>query len=310
MPERRTLAVALFLLGTFIGATVPSLAAQEPVPITSHVACAECVITVDTVLTLGGLEGEGMEAIDIISAIAVDARGRIPITKALLPRIYIFDMTGGFLRTVGRQGEGPGEYRWVSHIDAGPRHIHVFEFDNGRTLLDHDFEFVRRDRFPGQVIQAFVTDSEAVAFATRVSSPAASGHRLHPLAPSGEMESFGDGDSWYRTRESAGGIVTGDGTSPWSMEWKSTRVTRWDLPPKPVPAGIWDRTVDEWDRHDPSPNDPTDRYPATPVPCLTRTGSGSFGASPTPAGQGVVPMRTGRVPIPCRMPPTITPSGS
>ena len=176
------------------------------------------------------------------SDIAVDARERILITNVFHPRIYVFDMAGTFLRTVGRGGgEGPGEYHWISHINAGPRYIHVFESQRGRTLLDHDFKFVRRDLFPGRVSRSFVTDSEVVAFAAWVPSPASAGHRLHLLAPSGEMESFGDGDSGYRTQESAGAIVSGDGASLWIIEWDSTRVTRWDLLPKPAVARIWDR---------------------------------------------------------------------
>ena len=254
MAKQLALAAALLLLAASSAAAAPSLPAQEPVRVSSDVVCGECVITIDTVLTLGGLYGEGVEAIHETSTIVVDARERILIANAVHPRIYVFDMEGRFLRTVGRRGEGPGEYHWISHINAGPRYIHVFEFHRGRTLLDHDFGFVRRDRFPGQVNQAFATDSEVVAFAAWVPSPAAAGHRLHLLAPSGEMESLGDGDSGYRTRESAGAIVTGDGVSLWNIEWLSTRVTRWDLLPKPAPARIWDRTVDEWDRHDLGPN--------------------------------------------------------
>ena len=254
MAKRFTRAVALFLLAASSGAAAPSLPAQQPVRVSSDVVCGECVITIDTVLTLGGLDGEGMEAIDITSTIAVDARGRILIASLFHPRIYVFDMAGTFLRTVGRGGEGPGEYHWISHINAGPRYIHVFESHRGRTLLDHDFKFVRRDLFPGQVSRSFVTDSEVVAFAAWVPSPAAAGHRLHLLAPSGDLESYGGDDSVYRTQVRFGGVATGGGASLWIIEWESTRVTRWDLLPKPAVARIWDRTVNEWDRHDRGPN--------------------------------------------------------
>ena len=238
MTKRFTLAVALFLLPASSGAVAPSLQAQEPIRVSTDVVCAECVITIDTVLTLGGLDGEGMEAIHETLTIVVDARERILIANALHPRIYVFDMAGRFLRTVGRRGEGPGEYSMmISHINAGPRYIHVFEVHSGRTLLDHDFEFVRRDRFPGQVHHSFVMDSEVVAFAAGIPSPAAVGHKLHLLAPSGEMESFGGSDSGYRTREFAGAIVTGDGVSLWNIEWLSTRVTRWDL--RGCPRNSW-----------------------------------------------------------------------
>ena len=271
MTNRFTLAVALFLLPASSGAVAPSLQAQETVRVSSEVVCGECVITIDTVVTLGGLDGEGVEAIDITSAIAVDARERILITNLFHPRIYVFDMAGRFLRTVGRQGEGPGEYSRISHINAGSRYIHVFEFHSGRTLLDHDFEFVRRDRFPGQIGQSFVTDSEVVAFSTWIPTPDAAGHKLHLLAPSGDLESYGEAVA--RTQEARfGGVVTGDGASLWTINWDSTRVTRWDLLPQPTLARIWDRAVDEWDRHDRGSNGLTWPRPSTSGAMLDESG--------------------------------------
>ena len=38
-------------------------------------------------------------------------------------------------------GEGPGEYSSISRIDTGPRYIHVFEYHQSRTVLDHDFNY-------------------------------------------------------------------------------------------------------------------------------------------------------------------------
>ena len=253
MTQLFKLVIVQLLLAALSGAATPCLQAQEPIRVSSDVVCADCVITIDTVLTLGGLEGEGMEAIGVNSAIAVDARERILIANALHPRIYVFDMGGRFLRTVGRGGEGPGEYSVISHINAGPQYIHVFQFYNGRTLLDHDFEFVRHDLFPGPVNQSFMTDSEVVAFATSIPTPASVGHKLHLLSPSGAIESYGSGESAYRSQGYSGAIVTGDGASLWSVEWDSTRVTRWDLLPKPAVARIWSRTIKEWDRHDRGP---------------------------------------------------------
>ena len=298
MAKQLTLPAALLLLAASSGPAAPSQAAQDPVRVSSDVVCAECVITIDTVLTLGGLDGEGMEAIDITSSIVVDARERILITSIFHQKIYVFDMAGRFLRTVGRQGEGPGEYFRISHINAGPQYIHVFEAHRGRTLLDHDFQFVRRDRFPGQVTQSFVTDSEVVAFAAWVPTPAAAGHKLHLLAPSGEMESYGGDDSVRRTQVRFGGVVTGDGASLWIKEYESTRVTRWDLLPKPTIARIWDRTVDEWDRHDRGPNIfPT---PFNNGAMLDESGLWIVWNAPDPGWGGISLQGAERFPIPCR----------
>ena len=267
MTTRLRQAVALSWLTASSVAAAPSLLAQQPVRVSSAVVCAECVITIDTVVTLGGLEGEGTEVIAFSSAVAIGPGDRILATDFFIPQIFVFDMAGTFLRTVGRRGEGPGEYSLIRHVNVGPRYIHVFE-QGGRTLLDHEFEFVRRDRFPGQFHQSFMMHTEVVAFVGSVPTPAAAGHELHLLAPSGEMESYGGADSVvFRAWATTGHFVTGDGTSMWTVEQESTRVTRWDLLPTPAIAQVWDRTVDEWDRHD--------------------RGSGGF-AYPRPANTGVM----------------------
>ena len=116
-----------------------SLSAQEAVQVSGAVSCADCVITLDTIVTIGGLDGPGLHVVTQVSHIAVDRHGLILITESGQSEISVFDSTGKFLRTVGRPGEGPGEYRSISHLGVGPRYIHVFERQEGRTMLDHDF---------------------------------------------------------------------------------------------------------------------------------------------------------------------------
>lgn len=243
--------VALFWLAASAGTAEDDLAAQEPVRVSTVVVCGDCVITMDTVVTLGGLEGEGTEVIAFSSAVAIGPGGRILVTDFLIPRIFLFDMAGTFPRTVGRRGEGPGEYSLIHHVNVGPRYIHVFEH-GGRTLLDHDFKFVSRDHFPGQFNQSFMMDEELVAF------------------------------------------VTGDGTSLWTISQESTRVTRWDLLPTPAIAQIWDRSVNEWDRHDRGPRGFSSPRPLNTGTMLDENGLWIIWLEPDP-DSGIVPSEESRL---------------
>ncbi len=54
MAKRFALAAVLFLFAASSGAVAPSLQAQDPVRVSTDVVCADCVITIDTVVTLGG----------------------------------------------------------------------------------------------------------------------------------------------------------------------------------------------------------------------------------------------------------------
>ena len=117
--------ILLLALGA-VHATAACLSAQEPEIVSGEVTCGDCVITLDTVVTIGGLDGPGLHVVTRYSHVAVDRRGRILVADVRVRQseISVFDSTGSFLRTVGRQGERPGEYGLISHIGVGPKYIH------------------------------------------------------------------------------------------------------------------------------------------------------------------------------------------
>lgn len=230
-------------------ATVEYLRTQEPEQVSGDVTCPECVITLDTVVTIGGLDGPGLDVISMFSDVAVDRRGRVLVWSEA--EISVFDSTGTYLRTVGRRGEGPGEYQSISHIDVGPRYIHVFDRHEGRTMLDHDFEVVRTDRFPGQVLSAAVLGDDVVVFIADVPTPASVGHVFHMLPPSGEMTSYGYDGAVYpselMTLATTRTAVTGRNDTVWAVPRESNRLVRWDLAPEPKMARVFERRVAEFD---------------------------------------------------------------
>lgn len=56
----------------------------------------------------------------MIVAVAADSRDNIYILDYATQEIYLFDAGGGFLRTVGGQGDGPGEFRDALGPAIGP----------------------------------------------------------------------------------------------------------------------------------------------------------------------------------------------
>ncbi len=94
-------------------------------------------------LRIGALAGADHEQFGQITGIAVDARGRIYVYDSQVPALRSYAPDGSFLRTLGRDGGGPGEYR---------------QSDGGLAVLG-DGRIVLRDPGNGRFI-VFGTDGE------------------------------------------------------------------------------------------------------------------------------------------------------
>lgn len=242
--------LTLFLPFGAAHATALCLSTQEPQRVSGVVSCRDCMIALDTVLTIGGLDGPGLHLVTTFSHVAVDRRGRFLVTSARQSEISVFDSTGKFLRTLGRRGEGPGEYGFISHVGVGTTYIHVFEYHSGRTMLDHDFAVVRTDRFPGQIFSVAVMSDDEVVFAAEVPTPESVGHELHVLHASGEIGSYGyDGGvypSGLTTWTSQRSNVAGRDDIVWVVPDQANRLVRWDLVPEPRVGRVIERHIAEF----------------------------------------------------------------
>jgi hypothetical protein len=58
---------------------------------------------------IGRVEGEGPDVFGQIGDVAVDDRGRIHVLESQAHEVRVFDTDGSWVRTLGGQGEGPGE---------------------------------------------------------------------------------------------------------------------------------------------------------------------------------------------------------
>lgn len=80
-------------------------------------------------LRIGEMEGAEEYLLGDLGSLAVDEEGRIYAFDGQVPALRVYDAQGGFVRTLGREGEGPGEYK-----QPDPNGLAVLP--DGRILLN------------------------------------------------------------------------------------------------------------------------------------------------------------------------------
>jgi len=113
------------------------------------------------------------------------------------------DPHGNYVRDIGREGSGPGEYRDIDNLIIGPNDsLYVFDQGNGRcSILSPSGEFIYSFRTTWGTKQAAITPSGHLIVQALLSSPERAGLPLHLINRDGAMAlSFGDENPMYNRR--------------------------------------------------------------------------------------------------------------
>jgi len=112
-------------------------------------------------ISIGAQDGEDFELFHRVYDIAVDSAGHIYVLDNGLARVQVYDKAGRHLQTVGRRGEGPGEFYFPTAIaldDVG----RLYVADQSRiTVFDKKGEYVddMRHEIPDAFVQSIRVDT-------------------------------------------------------------------------------------------------------------------------------------------------------
>ena len=121
-------------------------ATGEAVRIPDNVACQRCEIVLDSIVTL---TAPADTTDGFPSAVRVDSLGRYwLLRRGAMPAL--FAASGRYLRSVGRAGQGPGEYLWPSDVIAFARDSVLLIDSRSRraTVLDSALNAIRTIALP------------------------------------------------------------------------------------------------------------------------------------------------------------------
>jgi len=93
------------------------------------------VATLRRELSIGVAEGDEKYMMGAIADVAVSASGDIYVWDRSIPAIRMYDASGKYIRTIGRLGSGPGEYRPGGALAIG-RNGNLLMWDPGNARIN------------------------------------------------------------------------------------------------------------------------------------------------------------------------------
>src|SRR5688572_12321809 len=111
---------SILLVHIVASLTASTAVAQTRISVSSNLACAACLIDLRLERTLGA-PTDPVSPIRFETNVVRDSYGRFylaPTNHYALVAVY--DSLGNFLRTIGRPGQRPGEFTFVSRVEVTP----------------------------------------------------------------------------------------------------------------------------------------------------------------------------------------------
>lgn len=247
------------LSGVVLAVLAPGASGQDVVQLSP--GCEGCRIVLDTLAVLGDAEGGGVLEQESLR-LTVDAEGRYYVATQPATSIQVFGPDGSFLRTDGRDGDGPGEFRMIQgiHVDRAGR-LYLMDTALQRvTVFGPDLEPERTVRI-AEFTPAFDLLSargDSLIVSGYSLAPHLVGDAVHVVSPDGERaRSFGSpghapasADPYFHIRSLA---AENEGRL-WISSRDRYRVELWDRDGRRL--ATFSRDVDWFDPRDPVPDAP------------------------------------------------------
>jgi hypothetical protein len=156
--------------------------------------CDNCRIVLTYELTVGDDDGPGL--LDAGIVFVRDRRGRFYAVNGFeSSAVVIFDRQGRYLSQVGREGDGPGEFRWIMGIVDDGGHLVILDGRARRqTVLGPDYQVLATRPIPLRPYQGgyIGLGDGRILFNGVIPTPEAYGKPFHLVDGQGALErSFG-----------------------------------------------------------------------------------------------------------------------
>lgn len=233
LPDKgpRQLVLSVLLLSALTAGRVHS---QQSAQVTRETSCPNCRIIATRVAAVGDKDGPG--SIGAAPWLACRKRGQqfAAVTMSRPGEVLLFDHLGRFQRSVGRAGEGPGEFRVAFPLKFGPGDsLWVFQPSARRvTVFDSTLKYVRTLTLPTSPAAAAPFANGAVVLQGSIPTRDRIGLPIHVLSSAGVLGgSFGSTTGEMRPDDpfvSARRLAPASDGRVWSARLTEYTIERWD----------------------------------------------------------------------------------
>ena len=97
-----------------------------------------------------------------VGDIQVDEGGNIYVLDSRNHRLQVFDKNGNYLRTIGKKGQGPGEFNVPTHLQLDDETGNIFVTDRSRTIVifEKEGKYIDKDIHLAEYLDDFYLDSD------------------------------------------------------------------------------------------------------------------------------------------------------
>ncbi len=160
----------------------------------------DITLSLEEELSIGGEDDQGNIILFETGSVIVDEGGDMYIVDRQDAQIKVFDPEGNFIRSIGRKGEGPGEFQVVAYVMFVPDdRLLVMDFMARRTsLLERSGDFISSHQWTKSFSQPVLTTDSSYFVRERVTEEGADALSERRLVmdeldfEGNEIRSFGD----------------------------------------------------------------------------------------------------------------------
>ncbi len=219
----------LTILLALLGIAPSTLAAQEVIPIGEDPTCDTCQAELVPVVQLGSLDDPAGFA--PVIQIARNSDGEYVVSSGTFDgELFVYGGNGELLHTVGRRGEGPGEFRRLQLLDFDAQDsLHAVEASGPRhSVFGPDFSFVRTVQMQTRTMAMRIEDSGTLFVAAPAMTDTGS-YALQRISPDGtSLTAFDPMDPEARGPAAMGRNITIDPAGRrWSIGMADYRLKQW-----------------------------------------------------------------------------------